>query len=293
MRNKLIATGVLATVMLLGGVSMCERVPPGYEGVVVNMHGGGKGVQELEKQPGWTFIPPGKELYKFPTFTQNIVWTLDPEEGSRNDESITYQDNQGLELNADIGVSYFVIPGKSDQLFVKYRRGIDEITDVFMRNMVRDAFVKYSSGMTAEEAYSTRKSELIQSVQQELRDQLTPLGIEVEKVFYTGPIRLPRAVKAAIDGKIEATQLAQKAENQIQQAAAEAQKKVEAANGLAQSVILESEARAKAIILEGEALRANPEVLTLREIEKWNGEYPSTLVVGGESSPFLLLEDKK
>lgn len=257
------------------------------------MHGGDKGVQEQELQPGWAFIPPGKELYQFPTFTQNIVWTASRDEGSRNDESITYQDNQGLELNADIGLSYFVTPGMSDILFVKYRRGIGEITDTFLRNMVRDAFVEFSSQMTAEEAYSTRKVELLNLVEESVRSQVADLGINIENIFYTGPVRLPRAVQEAIDGKIEATQLAQKKENEIRTAAAEAEKQIEAARGRAESLTLEAIARAEAINVEGKALRANPEVLTLREIEKWDEQYPNTLVVGGEgSSPFLLLENK-
>lgn len=144
--SKILGVTALAAVM---AVSACGRVPAGYEGVIVNMYGSDRGVQAKETGVGWVFYGPGKELYQFPTFTQNIEWT--------KGDAFEYQDKDGLILAGDIGVSYYVKPGMSDELYIKYRRGIDEITQVFVRNMIRDAMVKHSSMLTAEEAYSTKK----------------------------------------------------------------------------------------------------------------------------------------
>lgn len=288
--KRLISFALLGALAL---VAACSRVPAGYEGVKVNLYGDNKGVNAQETGVGWVWVGPGHELYTFPTFTQNEVWTASKDEGSKNDESVSFQDRDGLVLNADIGMSYYVEPGKADELFVKYRRGIDEITDVFLRNMVRDALVEAASSMSAEEAYSTRKTELLLTAETAVRDEVAQYGIVVENLFWIGPIRLPAAVREAIDGKIEATQLAQKKQNEVATAAAEADKAIEAARGVAESIALESQARADAIAREGQALRDFPEMLRLREVEQWDGVYPSTFVGGQGGAPFLLLEPDK
>ena len=286
--------GMLGALALLTvGLAACGKVPAGYEGVKVNLYGDNKGVQAQETGVGWQFVPPGYELYQFPTFTQNVTWTANPSEGSRNDDSFTFQDREGLELNADIGISYYVLPGRASDVFVKYRRGIDEITDVFLRNSVRDALVNKAATMTAEEAYSTRKSELLDYAFETVRTEVEEYGIAIEKLYWVGSIRLPSAVKEAIDGKIEATQLAQQAENEVATARAEADKAIEAARGRAESQRLEADAEAYAVRVQGEELARYPQVLRMREIETWNGQYPSTLVSGGDNTPFLLLEPER
>ena len=80
-----------------------------------------------------------EDLYLFPTFTQNYVWTQNKAEGSPNNESITFQTTEGMSVNADVGISYHIKPSKVTTVFLKYRKGVDEITDIFLRNIVRDA----------------------------------------------------------------------------------------------------------------------------------------------------------
>lgn len=282
---KLLKTlGLLA---LLSLAAACGRVPSGSEGVLVNMYGSERGVDVKETGVGWVWVGPGRELYTFPTYTQNIVWTLGQDEGSRGDESISFQDRDGLVLNADIGLSYYVEAGQADELFVKYRRGIDEITDTYLRNMVRDALVAQASTLTAEEAYSTKKIALLKNAEEAVRVQVEPYGIKVEKLFWVGPIRLPKAVKAAVDGKIEATQLAQKKQNEVATAKAEADKIVEKARGDAESRKLAADAEAYSIQVTGEMLNKYPAMIRLREIQKWDGKYPTTLV-GDEAATLLI-----
>lgn len=269
---------------LLMGLVACGKVPAGYEGVKVDLYGDSKGVDTTEAGVGWHFVPPGKELHKFPTFTQNIEW-----DGSR---TLQFQDEDGLELSADVGMSYFVEPGRASDVFIKYRKGISEITDIFMYNMVRNELVNLGSDMTAEQIYSTEKRAMLEAVEKSVREQVSEYGINVEDLFWVGPINLPQTVKDSIDRKIEATQIATQKENEVAQAKADAEKKIAEAFGTAESLKLNALARAEAIELEGKALRSNPSVIKLRELERWNGVYPTTLVTGDGNSPFLMLNGK-
>ena len=113
--------------MLIVLATACSKVPAGYVGVKVNLYGTSKGVQAEELAVGRYWIGMNEELYTFPTFTQNYVWTRSTTEGSPNDESISFQTNEGVVVNTDVGISYHINSKKVTDIFQKYRKGIDEI----------------------------------------------------------------------------------------------------------------------------------------------------------------------
>ena len=261
----------------------CSKVPAGNVGIKFYLLGGDKGVDYEELEPGRYWIGMNEELYLFPTFTQNYVWTHDEKEGSPNDESFNFQDKQGLELNADIGITYRIDPKRASTIFEKYKKGIEEITDVFLRNMVRDALVKVSSTLDVEFIYGVGKSEVIENVTQMVVEQVEPLGIIVEKIYWIGRVKLPPSVKQAIDAKIKATQVAQQRENEVREAEAEAEKKIAKARGDAESILMVAEAQAKANVILNRSLTNT--LVNYKAIETWDGKLPT--YTGGGAVPFI------
>lgn len=276
--------GVIGALIALYSLSACDKVPAGNVGIKVYLLGGDKGVDTEELGAGRYWIGINEELHLFPTFTQNTVWTRDSKEGSENDESISFQTVEGLKVDADIGVSYAIQPDKVNSIFQKYRRGIDEITDTFLRNMVRDALVTASSTIPMESVYGVGKADLMSRVEKIVREQVAPLGITVERIYWIGSLRLPPAVETALNAKLEATQKASQRQNEIATAIAEADKKVAKARGEAESILQIANAEAKAIKLKGDALAKNPLVVRLTAIEKWNGQLPR---VSSGAVPFI------
>lgn len=274
---------LLLSVMLLAG---CDTVPSGYVGVKVNLLGSEKGVDVQELGTGRYWIGLNEQLFTFPTFQQNQVWTRDKNEGSQNDDSVTFNTSEGLSVNTDIGLTYSIDPKKVSAIFQKYRKGIGEITSIYMRSMVRDALVTEASSRTMVDIYGKGKSEFISAVQQRVLTQTAELGIIVEKIYLIGELRLPPSVTASINAKIEATQKTSQRENEVAQSRAEADKKLAEAVGIASSQLAIAKANSEAINLEGDALRNNPLVLELRKIEKWNGSVPQVV---GSSTPFISL----
>lgn len=277
-------------VVLLGALSLtqCSKVPAGNVGVKFKLYGDGKGsLQEL--QPGRYWVGWGYDLYTFPTFTQNYTWTKSATEGSVNDESLTFQTVEGLSVNADVGITYHIDPDKVTNIFQKYRKGVDEITDIYLRNMVRDSLVKESSTLGIESVYGRGKAVLIQSVQDDVAKEVQPTGIVIEKIYWIGELRLPQTVVASINAKIQATQMAEQRNNEIAQAQAEASKEVAVAEGRAKAQLAIAGAEAQAIKLKGDALRANPNVIDMAAIEKWNGQLPT--YTGSGSVPFIRLPE--
>lgn len=264
---------IAITLVLL--MAACSKVPAGYVGVKVNLYGTSKGVQAEELSVGRYWIGVNEELYTFPTFTQNYVWTRSSTEGSVNDESISFQTNEGVVVNTDVGISYHINSKKVTDIFQKYRKGIDEITDIYIRNEVRDAMIKVASANTVESMYGLGKNDFITRVDSTVKSELQPIGIEVEKVYLVGELRLPENIVVALNAKIEATQRAMQRENELKETEAQAKMDIAKAQGVAEAQRLTQQS-------------LTPELLRKLWIEKWDGHLP-TYMTGSEAS-FLIGE---
>lgn len=284
-----LAVGVLAvfTVIIFTNLT---KVPAGNVGVKVYLLGSNKGVDSEEVGPGRYWVGWNEEMYLFPTFTQNYVWTAGRDDGSWTDESISFQTSEGMTVNADVGISYNIIPGKVNDIFQKYRKGIDEITDLYLRNMVRDALVTESSTKSVEFVYGSGKADLMDAVEKRVRSQVQELGINIERIYWIGTVRLPDSVIASLNAKIEATQMAARRRNEVEQSKAEADKKIEEARGIAESILIQAKAQAEANRLVAESV--TPNLVQYKSIEKWDGILPR--FTGDGPIPFIQVsnEDK-
>lgn len=289
---KFLSVVLFATVMV-----GCSKVPAGNVGVKVYLLGGSKGVDQEVVGTGRYWIGVNEELFLFPTFSQNYVWTKDASEGSKNDESLTFGTKEGLSVGADVGITYSINPEMVANVFQKYRKGVNEITDVYLRNMVRDALVKSASTKSVESIYGVGKSDLISEVEDHVRKQVSEIGIIIERVYWVGDLRLPPSVTQAINAKIDATQKAIQRENDVRTAQAqaaidvakaqgEADAKLAHARAEAESILLKGEAEAKAIKLRADALAANENLVELTKAERWNGVLPTSMIPNS-AVPFI------
>lgn len=275
---------LLALVIL--SLAACSDVPSGYTGIKVNLLGSDKGVDSQELGTGRYWIGMNEKLFIFPMFTQTQVWTKDKNEGSPNDDSITFQTVEGLEVNADLGITYSLDPKRVTTIFQKYRKGIEEITNTVLRSMVRDAVINAASSKQIESVYGLKKADLIKEVEDTVRKQCADVGIIVEHIYWIGSLRLPPSIVNSINAKAAATQMTAQREQEIQQSKAEAEKLVAEAQGKADAQLAIAKANAQAINVEGDALRNNPSVIELRKMERWDGKLPQ--IVGG-ATPFINL----
>ncbi|MDD5152027.1 MAG: prohibitin family protein [Flavobacterium sp.] len=278
MKKMMMLLMVVSTLLL----TACSDVPSGYVGIKVYMLGGEKGVDTEELGTGRYWIGFNEQLYTFPTFTQTHAWTKSATEGSPTDESIDFQSKNGMNINTDIGISYNIRPDKVSLIFQTYRKGIDEITHIYLRNMVRDALVSQASKLTDEEIYGEKKEALIKAVEQEVINETKDLGINVQKVYLVGAMRLPSNVIEAINAKVGAIQVAAQKQNEIVSAEAEAKKKVAMAEGEAESILTVARAQAEANKLISSSL-TDP-LVAYRKIEKWDGKLPTFT---GNATPMI------
>src|ERR1700685_2577073 len=97
---------------LFVGCQMMTRVDAGHGGIRVKLAGSDRGVQDMPVVTGWVFFNPlTEQIVLFPTSVQNVVWTQSAHEGKPFDESITFSSEEGVNVNADIGLSFHIEPG--------------------------------------------------------------------------------------------------------------------------------------------------------------------------------------
>ena len=262
----------------------CSKVPAGNVGVKIYLLGKDKGVDHEVLGVGRYFIGWNEDLYIFPTYQQTKVFTAEDTEDSPNDESFTFQTAEGLSCNIDVGVTFSIDNTKISKLFQKYRKGVDEIKSVVVKNAIRDALNTIASNMPVESVYGSGKSEMFLKVESSVRESLKGNGILIEKVYLIGSIRLPKNVVAALNSKIEATQRAQQRENELREAEAEAKKQIAEAEGKAKSMIAIAEAEAKANSLKLKTLTS--ELIQYEVTQRWDGKLPQMM---GGSVPFIKL----
>lgn len=241
---------------------MCvNRISPGQVGVIVNLLGNEKGVEPDTMGVGINFTAPWKNVYVFPTYDQNHVW-----------EDIKFQTQEGLQVSSNIGVTFSLEGDKIPVLFAKYRKGIEEITDIFIKNNVRDAINVVASKMKVEDLYGEKKEEFFYNVKKILSEELIQIGFNIHKVYIIGNFDVPSLVTEALNRKIEAIQRAEQRENELREAEAEAKKQIAKAKGEAQSKIVAATAEAEAN--EKLSKSITKKLIQLKFLEKWNGILP-------------------
>lgn len=271
--------GYIATAFVAIAMIGCTKVEPGYVGIVVNNYGSQRGVSDFPLKTGrvW-FNPFSEDVYKFPTFMQNVVWSASQHEGTANDESITFNSIEGATINADISVSYQFKADKVPDIFVKFRKDADDITNVYVRSQVRDAFSRRAGSMKVTDIFGIQKRGLEDSVKADLNAAYGPIGFQFDNVSIIGALRVDKQVESSINAVLTASQKAIEAENKVKQAQAEAQQAVATARGDSASAVIAASGNSQANAILMRSL--TPELIQYQTVQKWNGVMPT--VTGGQ-----------
>ena len=264
---------LLFLLMLTIVVSSCGYHPieAGYVGVKVDKLGSDKGIQKEVLGVGRYFPTMNEEIYDFPTFQVNYVYTADDTEGSPDNEQFTFQTAEGMECSCDLGVTMNFETSMIPKMFGKYRKGVDEIRGIIVRNEIRDALNRVGGTMAVESVYGSGKGKLVDSVTTIVKSRLDSTGIIVGRISLIGNIRIPETIMKALNAKVAMTQEADKAKNEV--AKAEAQ---------ARTLIVQAQAEAEANRLRQAAL--TPILLQQQLIQRWDGKLP---VYSGGDLPTL------
>jgi regulator of protease activity HflC (stomatin/prohibitin superfamily) len=232
---------------------------------------------------------------------QNVVWTASPHEGRPVDESITFSSAEGVNVNADVALSFHIDSQLAPKLYARFRQNdMLALADNYARNTVRDAFNEVASRIPVQEIYGCGKSKMLADVTQKCRDYLGKDGFVIDQLTINGALRLPQNVSDAINRAMEATQNAIQSENRVRQVKAEAEQAITKATGQAEAARQQAEGEADSLLIKARAeakaneiirLSMSPSVLQYRALEHWDGKLP--MYSSGGALPMLTIDAAK
>jgi regulator of protease activity HflC (stomatin/prohibitin superfamily) len=283
--KRLALTLVVGTAVLWLGCSTTTRVDAGHVGIRVKLAGSDRGIQDMPVVTGWVvYNPVTEQIVLFPTSVQNIMWSVSANEGKPFDESITFSSSEGVNVNADIGLSFHIEPGLAPKLYGRFRlNDLQVLANGYMRNTVREAFNDVASKLPVQDVYGAGKSKMLSEVAQKCRDVFGKDGIVIDQLTINGALRLPQNVMDAINRAMEATQKALESKNRVAQVEAEAQQAITHAHGEAEAARQRAQGEGDALLIKARAeaqaneiirLSMTPAVLQYRALEHWDGKLP-------------------
>ena len=284
-----IVIAIIALNLFFGYIVSITRIGAGYEGVEISLSGSQRGAQEIPIRTGWVFYSPLKsQIIEFPTFVQTVKWTQDAHEGSPTNEQMSFNSKEGMEIYADVSLSYAIDPRRVPDFYVKYRlNDLTRFTHGILRDVVRNSLNEVASTYTVEEIYGERKAEFLSKVQALIQQKMDPVGVGIQQFGFIGAPRVPSVIASAITAKAQAIQSAERARNELAETQAEAAKQIAAAEGEAKSSVTRAQGEAEANRIRQTSI--TPQLLELRKlenqralIERWNGQLPSVQTGNGQ-----------
>ena len=171
-------------------------------------------------------------------------------------------------VTSRIALNYHLLPESVNKVWQEVGKNYNaRIIAPAIQESVKAETAKF----TAEELI-TKREIVKEQIKANLAERLLKNFIIVDE-FNIIDFDFSAAFNEAIESKVKAEQLKLKADRDLERIKIEADQRVADAQGKAQS-----------IQIEAQALRANPQVVELRWIEKWDGKVPT---YWGQASPFI------
>lgn len=268
----LIISVISLLIFVISALSCCTRIDAGHEGILVNQFGSEKGVSNVSLVTGTVWYLPWKyDVHEFPTFVQTVDY---PE--------FTVNAKDGSVFRVDPTLSISVLPGRSPQIFQKYRKDLEEIIGTTLYNYTRDAFRIQFNNYTTDSMIS-RRAAFENAVQVYLEKELAKEGFHLEQM--TSGLQYPQTITNAIEAKNKAVQDAFRIDNEVKSTEATARKKVAEAEGSAKAKKIEADA--DAYVYQAKQRALTPLIIQQQWIDKWDGKLP---VYGNAPTMFKAVE---
>jgi len=286
--KKTVITIVLLLVVLVSAKQFFLTVPAGHNEVATMF---GK-VYDVPYDEGFHIVNPLLRFTRFDLRQQTRTW-----------QKVQVPSQDKLKTSMDVSVTFRLDGPRTPKIYQETGRLEDVIIKHItpkVRSLLREA------GKTVKQSQDFYLDMVQQQMQTYMEDGLTsylePKGVIVQAVLFRD-ITLPSVVTSAvIQTKERQEQLEREkaqlkiVEQQAQQQVKQAEAKQEAAKSEAKAVKIHADAKAYRIEKEAVAqARANKllaesvteELIRYNSIQKWNGEYPQTLL-SGESGGLIL-----
>lgn len=247
--QRTIATLGGVVVLVISFVFECFTiVPPGHVGVQVTMGT----VNPVALQPGVNFVNPISSVRN----VEIRVKRADLKEAQAGTKDLQ-------SVHTDIVIQYRMSPDKVPTIYSQFGLNVD---DKILGPGVNEAFKAVTAHYNSEELI-TKRDQVSAEILNHVRVKVAPFDIDVQGISLVN-FGFSAEYQKAIESKVIATQMKQKAEQDLERIKVEAQQEIEKAKGNAEAIRIS----AQAIQNQGGAA-----YVQLKAIEKWDGNLPNVM----------------
>jgi regulator of protease activity HflC (stomatin/prohibitin superfamily) len=242
------------------------------------------GVDENELGTGWHFVAPWNSVKLMDKTVWVYTLTKTTGEGEKTvDDAIWAPTSDGIKMGFDISVNWHIDPSQASWIYANISASQDGegkyhwMEENIIRPAIKSIMPLTISKYTPIECYSDKRAEIQDKVQKALIDELAKNHIivdvaQIREVYYNRDFELAINQKKLEERKVlTMVQITRQKDEQLKQA--EIDKNI---------AIQQAEGEAKALQIKGNSINANPKIIQLEWINKWDGELPNYMMGNGQ-----------
>lgn len=274
-------------VSLVGGflavlsLSLVVLIDAQQVGVVVTPNG----VDDNEIHTGWHLVAPWNDVHKMDKTVWVYTCAQTTNEGAKpNADAIWAPTKDGIKMGFDVSVSWRIEPSEASWIYQNVTENDGGNTGRYIwleenviRPKLKSAMALTVSNYSPIEVYSTKREEIQNKVTERMKNEIAQYklhldNIDLREVYYN--VEYEKAIndkKLAEQEALRLVEVTKQKEEQLKQA--EIDKNI---------AIQKAEGEAKALQIKGASLSANPKMIQLEWINKWDGKLPTYLMGNGQ-----------
>jgi regulator of protease activity HflC (stomatin/prohibitin superfamily) len=275
-----IIIAVFVVILVLGVITMTEKIEPGYKGVVYSLNGG---IKDEVLDQGLQIVMPWEQVTQYPVSTETVYLTKGSDGGSTSDGSFNINTYDGKSVNVDVVYSYKMEPEKLPHIFTKFRRQThEEIQAGYLKTQIKSVMQEVSTLYSVLGVYAENRAEITTEMQNLLKKRLEVDGIIIEN-FSLSDVRPDKetllSLQKIADAQNQQEFLKREQKNKEQEAInakIEAEDKKNVAIVEAQADAEQTRIRAEAQAKANQLLSASltPAIIQDNWIKRWDGIMP-------------------
>ena len=246
------------------------------------------GVDDQELLTGWHIVAPWSNVYKM----DKTVWVYTcadaQNEGAKaNADAIWAPTKDGIKMGIDVSVSWRIIPEEASWIYQNVTNETGKngryhwLEENVIRAKLKSALALTVSNYTPIEVYSVKREEIQTHVLARMKEEIKSYKIninqiDIREVYYN------KEYEQAINNK----KLAEQEALRLIEVTKQKEEKLLQSKIDKDIAIQYAEGEAKALQIKGNAINANPKIIKLEWINKWNGQLP-TYMMGKDNGIIL------
>ena len=246
------------------------------------------GVDDQELLTGWHIVAPWSNVYKM----DKTVWVYTcadaQNEGAKaNADAIWAPTKDGIKMGIDVSVSWRIIPEEASWIYQNVTNETGKngryhwLEENVIRAKLKSALALTVSNYTPIEVYSVKREEIQTHVLERMKKEIKSYKIsinqiDIREVYYN------KEYEQAINNK----KLAEQEALRLIEVTKQKEEKLLQSKIDKDIAIQYAEGEAKALQIKGNAINANPKIIKLEWINKWDGQLP-TYMMGKDNGIIL------